>query len=182
MADWVSIKAEYISTDISTRALAEKHGVSASALMKHSAAEKWGEERKKQVSKVEAKVKQRIASVAASHEVDRITRLLSIGDKLSAKLDEAAGQLDRKMVTHKRKVKTTEKPKDGAWTETTVEEEILEVVDAPLDRQGIKLLASALKDLNDIAATPKTDEQSLSKVAEMMSRLDKEAAADAVPE
>lgn len=90
VADWLAIKAEYISTGISTRALAAKHGVSASALMKHSAAEQWSEERRKQVSKVEAKVKQKIASVAASHEVDRITRLLSIGDHIAEKLEEAA--------------------------------------------------------------------------------------------
>ena len=90
MADWVSIKAEYISTDISTRALAEKHGVSVSTLMKRSASEKWGEEKKKLGSKIEAKWKQKIASVAASHEVDRLTRLLSIGDKIAEKLEEAA--------------------------------------------------------------------------------------------
>lgn len=89
MADWLAIKAEYISTGISTRALAEKHGVSASALMKHSAAEQWSKERKKQASKVEARVKQKIASVAASHAAGRITRLLCIGDNIAERLEEA---------------------------------------------------------------------------------------------
>ena len=107
-----------------------------------------------------------------------------MSDTLIEKAALAARQLDQKMVTHKRKTKPMEYGDEPICrkplVETTVEEEILAVVDAPIDRQGVKLLASALKDLVDIAARPKADEQSITKVAEMMARLDGEAAQDGV--
>ena len=52
--------------------------------------------------------------------------------------------------------------------ETTVEEEILEVVDAPLDRQGIQQLSTALKNLHDIA---KVNDQEVGKDVEDLSPL-----------
>lgn len=90
--DWLAIKAEYISTNISTRKLAEKHGVSASSMMKKASAEKWMDERKKQGSKIEAKLKQKTASKIASTEADRILTLLSISDKLARRIDQAASE------------------------------------------------------------------------------------------
>lgn len=175
MADWVSIKAEYVAGGISTRAIAEKYDVSYNTLRKHAEKEGWASDRKKHGRKVAAKVSQKVATTVAIREADRLTRLLSISDTLSDKLEEAAAQLDRKMVTQKRKVKTTQKPKDGAWTETTEETEIIDVIDAPIDRQGLKLLASALKDLRDVANTPRADQQSLEKIAALMTGLDAEA-------
>ena len=57
--DWLKIKTEYINGNISYRKLAEKHGVSASALMQKAAKEKWTEEREHQQSETEAKTKQK---------------------------------------------------------------------------------------------------------------------------
>lgn len=157
MTDWIKIKNEYISTGISTRKLAEKHGVSASAVMKKAAAEKWALERKQQRHKIEAKVKQKTASKIASQEADRITRLLSIEDKLADRLALAADQLDQKTVTHKTKTKTVEygdkDAKGKPAKEVIVEEEILKTVDALIDRQGMQQLSAALKNLRDVALT-----------------------------
>jgi hypothetical protein len=45
-------------------------------------------------------------------------------------------------------------------------------VDAPLDRKGIKLLASALKDLNDIAKVADSGkDESLAKARELLEGL-----------
>lgn len=41
MTDWAAIKNEYLHTKISYKALAEKYGVSVSALSKRAAAEDW---------------------------------------------------------------------------------------------------------------------------------------------
>lgn len=90
--DWLKIKNEYINTRISTRKLAEKYGVSASAVMKKSAAEKWAQQRQKQMCKIEAKVKQRtassVASKIASTEADRIAALTRVGAKAAAFLEK----------------------------------------------------------------------------------------------
>lgn len=58
-ADWLKIKSEYVSGNISYRKLAEKHGVSASFLMQKAAKEEWSKQRDKQQRKTEAKTKQK---------------------------------------------------------------------------------------------------------------------------
>lgn len=180
MTDWMAVKNEYISTGISTRRLAEKHGVSASAVMKKAAAEKWAEERRKQGSRIEAKVKQKTASQIASREADRIARLLSIGDTLAAKLEQAAAELDKTLAKHKRKTKTVEygdKDARGKPTkEVIVEEEILEAVDAPIDRLGMQQLSAALKNLRDVALTGKTDQAAMDKVDKLLEEITHAAA------
>lgn len=54
MADWEAIRREYVSTDISTRALAEKHGVPYGTLRNRSVRDKWAEAREAHRSKVGA--------------------------------------------------------------------------------------------------------------------------------
>lgn len=74
--DWLRIKSEYVNGNISYRKLAEKHGVSASALMQKAAKEKWAEEKEQQQSKTEAETKQKI--------VDKLSDALS--DEAAAKV------------------------------------------------------------------------------------------------
>lgn len=88
MADWVAIRAEYISTQISTRDLAKKHGVSYSTLRKKSEKEGWTEARKEQVRRTGAKIAQKLAD----QQVNHIASLIADGSKaqelLSRFLDE----------------------------------------------------------------------------------------------
>ena len=70
MADWRKIKTEYITGDVSLRALAEKSGVSFSQLGKRAAAEKWKEQREKQRNKTETKAKQKAAEKISDAESD----------------------------------------------------------------------------------------------------------------
>ena len=55
-ANWLKIRNEYINGTLSYRKLAQKHGVSVSALEKKARAEKWAERRRRQRDKIEAKV------------------------------------------------------------------------------------------------------------------------------
>lgn len=172
MADWVSIRADYVSGGGSFRVLAEKYGISVSSIKKKAASDKWTANRTKVEPKLYQKTVQKVLEHKSEQNADRLTRILALNDTLLQKAALAAEQLDRKMITHKRKVKITEKPQDGIWTETTTEDEILDVVDAPLDRQGIKLLASALKDLNDIAKVADSGkDESLAKARELLEGL-----------
>jgi len=45
VADWVIIRADYVSGGGSFRVLAEKYGISIDAIKRKAAAEKWSEER-----------------------------------------------------------------------------------------------------------------------------------------
>jgi len=184
VADWVSIKAEYITTDISTRALAEKSGVSYASLRRRAEKEHWADERKTTERKVSAKVAQKVARVKVAHETDRITRLLSVSDALLQKAERGVSELGEFYIV-KRKVSRVQQVKDDAGNVLGIADidETAEVATkgpAIVDGASVRHFAAAIKDLVAVATTPKTDEQSLSKVAEMMVRLDKEASADAV--
>ena len=76
--DWEPIKAEYVTTNISKKKLAEKHGVSSSALNYRSAVDRWGEERKAHRDRVLEKTSQRMSDAAA----DRMAMLMGGTDKM----------------------------------------------------------------------------------------------------
>lgn len=94
MADWVSIKTEYINTQVGFRGLADKYGVSKNTIAKKAKAEGWAEERDRQRDRIGTLVGQKTAEAVSDLQVDRITQLLSAGQKaaclLSSRLDQIA--------------------------------------------------------------------------------------------
>ena len=58
-ADWLKIKSEYVSGNISYRKLAEKYGVSFNTLKEHATDEKWKELREEQHHKTTTKTQQK---------------------------------------------------------------------------------------------------------------------------
>ena len=175
MTDWIKIKNEYISTKISTRLLAEKHGISVSTLMKRSAAEGWGAEKKKQGSKIEAKVKQKTASQIASREADRITRILALGDTLLTKAECAVAELGEKYIV-KRKETRIETDAQGKPIEVDETMEIAKPGKSVIIPLHVKQLASAMKDLRDVALTGKTDQAAMDKVDKLLEEITHAAA------
>lgn len=83
MADWQSIKTEYITTDTSYRKLAQKYGVSYNAIGNRSRDEKWQELRDQHLSNTMTKTMNAIASQQAS----RAVRLQNAADKLLTKVE-----------------------------------------------------------------------------------------------
>lgn len=63
--NWEAIRQEYIETDISMRALAEKHGVNSHTLQDRARREKWSDLRKKATGKAKAKLVQKAATKRA---------------------------------------------------------------------------------------------------------------------
>ena len=91
MADWTLIKSEYISDpEISTRALAAKHGVSYSTLAKKCCKEHWEEARKQQRIKVVAKVADKIAS----KKVSQAEKIIRATDDIADRIIDAMSTMD----------------------------------------------------------------------------------------
>lgn len=154
MADWLTIKSEYINTNISYRKLAEKYNVSFSTLQTRARKEQWKSERDKQYDKVEKKVRQKTAAVIVKKEVNRIEKINTLTDALLSKLEEAVEQLNNHLVANKTKTRTIEY-KDpaapGKPTRETIEENEEKVfMVGDIDRAGLKQLTAALKDLKDV--------------------------------
>lgn len=84
MADWKKIKTEYITTDISYRDLAKKHGIHYQTICRRSKAEGWIDQREQHTRKTVTKT----INAISDKQVDRGARLASVADKLLARVSE----------------------------------------------------------------------------------------------
>lgn len=138
MEDWLKIKTEYITTDISYRKLAEKYGLRYATVQARGQSEGWGvlrdQYRAKVVSKTIEKTSEKTARQAA--------KVGDLADKLLIKLEQAIDELDLKVTTHK--IKT-----ERGATETTTEFKVAET-GGTVDRAGLRQLTAALKELQTI--------------------------------
>ena len=150
MADWQNIKTEYITTETSYRKLAQKYGVSYQAICRRSKDEAWIDKREQHMNKTVSKAVDKISTKKA----DKMARIDDLADKLLEKLEQAIEELDLQLAKHTDKTKIIEynndlRP-DKPTKETIHEEEKLLEVKSIVDRQGLKQIASALKDIKEV--------------------------------
>ena len=150
MANWQKIKTEYITTDTSYRKLAQKYGVNATTIAKKASKEDWVSQRKHQASKTLSKT----LAADSKRKADRMARIQDATDMLLDKIERAISELDIMIVkeTHKEKVveyNNSERP-DKQTKEITHETEKIAEVSSIIDRNGLKQIASALKDIKEV--------------------------------
>ena len=150
MADWQAIKTEYITTQTSYRKLAQKHGVSYQAICHRSKEEGWIALREQHTNKTVSNAIDKISKKKA----DKMARIDDLADKLLEKLEQAITELDLQLYKHTDKTKVIEynndlRP-DKPTKETVHEEEKLLEAKSIVDRQGLKQIASALKDIKEV--------------------------------
>lgn len=174
--DWTAMKAEYITTDTSYRKLAEKYGVSGTAVSNRGKAEKWTELRERHLNRTLAKSvakreKQRSNQLA---RIDRVT------DRLLAKIERAVDELDIHMVTNTRKEKVIEydnlKRPDKPTKETITENEEILQVTSIIDRAGLRQITAALRDIKEIKMlmNPLDEEEKKARIEALRRQADKE--------
>lgn len=178
-ANWPRIKNEYIHTGISTRELARKYGVSASAVMRRASKEAWVSERKKQRQRIDEKTAKKTAEAISTREADRAARILAASDEMLSRLEQAVTELSRTAVKSKQRVREVEYGEDGAkgkpTREVVRETERVETQDALVNLLGLQQLSAALKNLQGVALSGKASDATLEKVKEIMRRMDNEA-------
>ena len=150
MADWQAIKTEYITTDTSYRKLAQKYGIHYKVISERGKNEKWVELRSQHRDKTLTKTLGKISSKQA----DKMARIDDLADQLLEKLERAITELDLQLYKHTDKTKVIEynndiRP-DKPTKETIHEEEKLLEAKSIVDRQGLKQIASALKDIKEV--------------------------------
>ena len=149
-ADWNAIKSEYITTDTSYRKLAEKYGLSRIAVGDMGKKEGWVELRRQHLAKALSKSLEKDIKTKA----DRLSRINKATDRLLEKVEQAIDELDLIIVKSTRKEKVieydnTERP-DKPTREVISEEEEVGEVSSIIDRNGLKLIASALRDIKEV--------------------------------
>ena len=150
MADWILMKQEYIDGDRSVKELALRHGVGESTIHRRAAKEGWKDLRK---AHEDATLK-RALELLEKNRAEKMARMEVVSRELLERISQAIAQLDRQVIREVRKEKEIlyENPQrsDKATKEIITEGETLTEVRTPIDRNGIKLLAAALKDVKDV--------------------------------
>lgn len=150
MADWQAIKTEYITTDTSYRKLAQKYGIHYKVISDRGKDEKWVELRSQYRDKTLTKTLDKISTKQA----DKMARIDQLTDKLLDKLEQAISELDLQIYKHTDKTKVIEynndRRPDKPTKETIHEEEKLLEAKSIIDRQGLKQIASALRDIKEV--------------------------------
>ena len=159
--DWNAIRAEYLTSSISYRDLADKWGVSFRTLADHARKEKWAEGRTGYRNTVTKKTVQKVAAATAADNAGKLVRLQQAADSMSAVIADIftdTEQFKRHIVP------------DG---DSSVAERVYKKVDT----KSIKDLTGALKDLacvmRNIYDLPTVAEQSAMELAAQRLELEK---------
>ena len=159
--DWNKIKAEYITTSISYRDLAEKWAVPFSTLRDRAKKGKWAAARDSHRNTVVRKTVQKVADRTSDANADKLIRLQQAADSMSAVIADIftdTEQFKRHIVP------------DGDFSGT-------ERVYKKVDTKSIKDLTGALKDLacvmRNIYDLPTVAEQSAMELAAQRLELEK---------
>ena len=78
MIDWKTIETEYVTTDISHRQLAEKHGIGRSRLSQYASREKWSEKRDQHRAKTVSKA----VNAIGTKQAEMAAKLYGVGGLL----------------------------------------------------------------------------------------------------
>lgn len=148
--DWNKIKTEYVTSDTSYRLLAEKYGVSRVQIGNVGKKEGWVDLRRQYLDSVLTKGLEKETEKAA----DRLARVNELTDRLLDKIERAISELDLQIARNVTKTKAIEYHNDlrpDKPTREVVEEiESVEEVSTLVDRQGLKQIASALRDIKEV--------------------------------
>lgn len=148
--DWLKIKTEYITDPSATyRNLAQKYGVPKTNLERRAKNEGWVSLRRRTEDKVVA----RAVSAYEKKQAKKMEVVDRIANKLLRKIERAVDELDLQIVTSVEKTKIIEynndKRPDKPTKETITEKTELGTIHTIIDRQGVRVLASALRDLKE---------------------------------
>lgn len=85
--DWIKIKNDYITHEISLEELAKKYKVSVGAVNKHCRLEKWVEQKKAKSQEINDKVSEKITEKTVNRKVAANEKSIEQFDKLSKIID-----------------------------------------------------------------------------------------------
>lgn len=172
--DWKQLEKEYILSDYkSVSAFLKDKGIKRNGSVQQ-AVKGWNEKKvQKQFEKC-SKTIEKVIEKEAEKEAQEIVNIKSLANDLALNIKKANEQLETYIVKNKKK---TKKVKYDYKVSKPIEEEIteneeIESMKGIIDRQGLKMLASALKDLNEIIGEDKeTDKETLEKLDKVLKEL-----------
>lgn len=173
--DWKQLEKEYILGDYkSVSAFLKDKGISNNGSTK-TKTKGWKNKKVLKQEEKSTKVIEKVLEKESEKEAQQIADIKSIANDLALNIIKANLQLEQYIVKNKKKTKTVTYDYKVAKPEkeTTIENEELEIVDGIIDKNGLKMLTSALKDLNEILSN-KEESGKEDKIEQYLSKLESE--------
>lgn len=172
--DWKQLEKEYILGDYkSISAFLREKGISRNKTT-NAQTKEWNIKKHQKDIKKTSKTIEKVTEKEAEREAEKIANIKSIANDLALNIEKANKQLETYIVKNKKKIKKVKydyKVSKPSEEEITEKEEI-ETTEGIIDRQGLKMLTSALKDLNEIIGDDKeTNKETLDKLDEVLKGL-----------
>ena len=172
--DWKQLEKEYILSDYKSVSdfLKNKEIKNNGTTRKHTSG--WKEKKRQKEDKKATKTIEKVTEKEAEKEAQQLVNIKSIANDLALNIIKANNQLETYIIKNKKK---TKKVKYDYKVSKTSEEEItekeeIETMEGIIDRQGLKMLASALKDLNEIIGDDKeANKETLDKLDKVLEGL-----------
>lgn len=172
--DWKQLEKEYILGDYkSISAFLREKGISRNKTT-NAQTKEWNIKKHQKDIEKTSKTIEKVIEKEAEREAEKIANIKSIANDLALNIEKANKQLETYIVKNKKKTKKVKydyKVSKPSEEEITEKEEI-ETTEGIIDRQGLKMLTSALKDLNEIIGDNKeTNKETLDKLDEVLKGL-----------
>lgn len=151
--NWIDIKADYISCDISLRDLAKKYDVSFNTLGKKASREKWQQERQQYANTVATKVREKITDKKVREIVKNVATVDDIVKKLIQITNKAVEELDIHQTYDIEKEKRILVDENNAPIEKLIEVKKINQQPGIIKTKELNELTKALKDLDSIQKT-----------------------------
>jgi uncharacterized protein YjcR len=187
--DWDAIKADYIYGRMAAHEIADRYNINPAAVRQRIKRGGWSQEKevsegyiRKATAEAAAEAAIKAQNNIARAEAERIQRLRDIACTMEAPIIRAIQELGQHMVINKKRVRVITyggaDAKGKPIKEVIDDEEILNIIDAPIDRQGLKQLTSALRDLCEVQRDRLGVDQSNEDVHVTFEGADMEAASE----
>ena len=163
--NWKQLEKEYILSDYKSVSafLKDKNIKNNGTTRKYTVG--WKDKKRQKEDRKATKIIEKETEKENETETQEIADRKTVANDLALNIIKANSQLETYIVKKKKKTKKVKydykasKPSE----EETIENEEIETMEGIVDRQGLKMLASALKDLNEIL-TDKKDENSFNNI------------------
>lgn len=177
--DWKQLEKEYILGNYkSVSSFLKEKGISINGSTKKST-KGWKNKKALKEEQKSTKIIEKTIEKEAEKEAQQIADIKSIANELAINILKANTELNKHIAKSKTKTKTVTYDKKALKPskEVTKEQEEVNEYISIIDRQGLKMLSSALKDLNDILSeSPKgNNKENLNKVEQLLSKIKEEA-------
>lgn len=178
--DWKQLEKEYILSDYkSVSSFLKDKGIKQNGSTKNRT-KGWKNKKVLKEDKKSTKTIEKVIEKESEKEAKKIVEVKDVANDLLLKIIQANKELNMHLARNKKKTKKVEYDYNcNKPSKETIEEneEITSFVDI-IDRQGLKQLTSALKDLNDILTNKNENDNTTQSLAETIQKAYESKAGD----